>query len=141
MRTGNCLVKKFKKPKEDRSNQDIFFSQVDLKLVARVLRMSRITTDQLVWCHAKLSNISFIEGRVHREPSFLLFPCWLRSTVQLYVGELVLFIHLLFPTSLWVHVWSLGRIFNSLEYLCWVVLFWSCHCNGVEIQINTCDHF
>lgn len=75
LRTGNCLVKKFKKPKEDRSNQDIFFSQVDLKLVARVLRMSRITTDQLVWCHAKLSNISFIEGRVHREPSFLLFPC------------------------------------------------------------------
>ncbi|CAL9127000.1 unnamed protein product [Musa textilis] len=75
LRTGNCLVKKFKKPKEDRSNQDLFFSQVDLKLVARVLRMSRIATDQLVWCHAKLSNISFIEGRVHREPSFLLFPC------------------------------------------------------------------
>lgn len=76
LRIRNCLVKKFKKPKEDRSNQDLFFTQVDLKLVARVLRMSRITTEQLVWCHTKLSNIVFIEGKVHREPSFLLFPCW-----------------------------------------------------------------
>ncbi|XP_042406574.1 uncharacterized protein LOC121996622 [Zingiber officinale] len=75
LRTGNCLVKKFKKPKEDRSNQDLFFSQVDLKLVARVLRMSKITTHQLVWCDAKLSNIWFVEAKVYREPSFLLFPC------------------------------------------------------------------
>ncbi|URD71914.1 hypothetical protein MUK42_09931 [Musa troglodytarum] len=75
LRIRNCLVKKFKRPKEDRSNQDVFFSQVDLKLVARVLRMSRITTEQLVWCHTKLNNIVFIEGKVHREPSFLLFPC------------------------------------------------------------------
>lgn len=74
LRTGNCLVKKFKKPKDDRSNQELFFSQVDLKLVARVMRMSRITTEQLVWCHAKLSNIIFIEAKVHRENSFLLFP-------------------------------------------------------------------
>ncbi|CAL9102509.1 unnamed protein product [Musa textilis] len=76
LRTGNCLVKKFKRPKEDRSNQDLFFSQVDLKLVARVLRMSTITTDQLVWCHAKLSSITFTERKVQRESSFLLFPCW-----------------------------------------------------------------
>ncbi|XP_009381895.2 uncharacterized protein LOC103969991 [Musa acuminata AAA Group] len=76
LRTGNCLVKKFKKPKEDRSNQDIFFSQVDLKLVARVLRMSTISTDQLVWCHAKLSSITFTERKVQRESSFMLFPCW-----------------------------------------------------------------
>ncbi|XP_042458434.1 uncharacterized protein LOC122042396 isoform X1 [Zingiber officinale] len=74
LRTGNCLVKKFKKPKDDRSNQELFFSQVDLKLVARVMRMSRITTEQLVWCHAKLNNIRFIEAKVHRENSFLLFP-------------------------------------------------------------------
>ncbi|WOL20279.1 hypothetical protein Cni_G29083 [Canna indica] len=75
VRTGNCLVKKFKKPKEDRLNQDIFFSHVDLKLIARVLRMSRVTTEQLVWCHAKLSCITFTERKIHREPSFLLFPC------------------------------------------------------------------
>ncbi|URE15678.1 hypothetical protein MUK42_03559 [Musa troglodytarum] len=75
VRTGNCIVKKFKRPREDRSNQDLFFSQVDLKLVARVLRMSTITTDQLVWCHKKLSKIRLVERKIYREPSFLLFPC------------------------------------------------------------------
>ncbi|XP_017697685.2 uncharacterized protein LOC103703171 [Phoenix dactylifera] len=75
LRTGNCLVKKFKKPKEDRTNQDLFFSQVDMKLVARVLKMSRITTEQLVWCHKKLNKINFVDRKIHREPAFLLFPC------------------------------------------------------------------
>lgn len=75
LKTGNCLVKKLKKPREDRSNQDLFFSQVDMKLVSRVLKMSRLTTDQLVWCHMKLSKITFSDRKIHREPSFLLFPC------------------------------------------------------------------
>ncbi|KAL6655588.1 hypothetical protein ACP70R_006414 [Stipagrostis hirtigluma subsp. patula] len=76
LRTGNCIVKKFKKPKEDRSNQNLFFSQVDMRLVARVLRMPRITSDQLQWCKAKLDKIILLENRkIHREPSFLLFPC------------------------------------------------------------------
>ncbi|KAK8947631.1 hypothetical protein KSP40_PGU016411 [Platanthera guangdongensis] len=74
-RSGNCIVKKFKKPREDRSNQDLFFSQIDLKLVSRVLKMSRISSDQLSWCHRKLSKINFSPGKVHRAPSFLLFPC------------------------------------------------------------------
>ncbi|KAJ6823981.1 uncharacterized protein M6B38_129985 [Iris pallida] len=76
LKTGNCLAKKLKKRREDgSSNQDLFFSQVDVKLVARVLRMSRITTDQLAWCRAKLSKITVAGRKIHREPSFLLFPC------------------------------------------------------------------
>jgi len=75
LKTGNCLVKKFKKAREDRSNQDLFFSQVDMKLVSRVVKMSKITTDQLVWCDKKLSKITFADRKIHREPSFLLFPC------------------------------------------------------------------
>ncbi|XP_020590323.1 uncharacterized protein LOC110031460 [Phalaenopsis equestris] len=75
LRTGNCLVRKFKRPQEDRSNQDLFFSQVDLKVVSRVLRMPRITTEQLIWCHEKLSNITFCGKKVQRDPSFLVFPC------------------------------------------------------------------
>lgn len=74
-RSGNCIVKKFKKPQEDRSNQDLFFSQIDMKLVSRVLKMSRISSDQLIWCHRKLTKINFTPGKVHRVPSFLLFPC------------------------------------------------------------------
>ncbi|KAF8657695.1 hypothetical protein HU200_059851 [Digitaria exilis] len=75
LRTGNCIVKKFKKPKEDRSNQNLFFSQVDMKLVARVLRMPRITSEQLHWCKAKLDKIILVDRKIHREASFLLFPC------------------------------------------------------------------
>ncbi|XP_062200093.1 uncharacterized protein LOC133902499 [Phragmites australis] len=75
LRTGNCIVKKFKKPKEDRSNQNLFFSQVDMRLVARVLRMPRITSDQLQWCKAKLDKIILVDRKIHREASFLLFPC------------------------------------------------------------------
>ncbi|KAK8947630.1 hypothetical protein KSP40_PGU016410 [Platanthera guangdongensis] len=74
-RAGNCIVKRFKKPQEDRSNQDLFFTQIDLKLVSRALKMSRISSEQLRWCHKKLSKINFSPGKVHRDPSFLLFPC------------------------------------------------------------------
>ncbi|KAF0915401.1 hypothetical protein E2562_036099 [Oryza meyeriana var. granulata] len=75
LRTGNCIVKKFKKPKEDNLNQNLFFSQVDMRLVARVLRMPRITSEQLQWCKAKLDKIALVDRRIHREASFLLFPC------------------------------------------------------------------
>lgn len=76
LKTGNCIVKKFKKAREaDRSNQDLFFSQVDIKLISRVLKMSYITSDQLVWCHNKLNKITFKYRKIQRESSFLLFPC------------------------------------------------------------------
>ncbi|KAF9663727.1 hypothetical protein SADUNF_Sadunf17G0082200 [Salix dunnii] len=76
LRSGNCILRKFQKHREDNSNQVLyFFSQVDMKLVARVLSMSRVTTDQLLWCHNKLSKINFVSRKIHVEPSFLLFPC------------------------------------------------------------------
>ncbi|XXG61361.1 hypothetical protein AAC387_Pa04g3041 [Persea americana] len=75
LKTGNCLVKRFQKHKENRSDLVLFFSQVDMKLVSRVLKMSRVTTDQLLWCHKKLSKITFTNRKIYREPSFLLFPC------------------------------------------------------------------
>lgn len=75
VRSGNCIVKKFQKNHKEEPDQLLFFSQIDLKLVARVLRMSRITSDQLGWCHEKLRRISFANRKIHVEPSFLLFPC------------------------------------------------------------------
>lgn len=76
VRGGNCILRRFRKSREDDSDHVLyFFSQVDLKLVARVLNMSRITTEQLVWCHSKLSRISFENRKIQVEPSFLLFPC------------------------------------------------------------------
>ncbi|MCL7034339.1 hypothetical protein MKW94_010458 [Papaver nudicaule] len=76
MRIGNCIVRKFQKQHEEHSSsQAHFHSQVDLKLVSRVLNMSIITTDQLVWCRKKLDNITLVDRKIHLESSFLPFPC------------------------------------------------------------------
>lgn len=76
VRSGNCILRRFRKCREEDSDHVLyFFSQVDMKLVSRVLNMTRITTDQLVWCHSKLSRISFEDRKIEVEPSFLLFPC------------------------------------------------------------------
>ncbi|KAB1208344.1 hypothetical protein CJ030_MR7G023873 [Morella rubra] len=75
LRSGNCIVKKFQKHHSDHLDQALCFAQVELKLISRVLSMSRLTRDQLVWCHEKLDQINFISRRIHVEPSFFLFPC------------------------------------------------------------------
>ncbi|KAM1417612.1 uncharacterized protein LOC126607126 [Malus sylvestris] len=74
-RSGNCVVKKFQKHQERRLEHDLFTAQVELRLISRVLNLSKIKTEQLVWCHQKLENINFVHRKVHVEPSFLLFPC------------------------------------------------------------------
>ncbi|XP_071702709.1 uncharacterized protein [Rutidosis leptorrhynchoides] len=78
LRSGNCILKKLRSCREDDETEDqvlYFFCQVDLKLVSRVLQMSKLTGDQLIWCHNKLSKVSFVNKKIHVEPSFLLFPC------------------------------------------------------------------
>lgn len=76
LRGGNCVLRKFQKHQEETSDQVLcFFSQVDMKLVRRVLNMSRLTSDQLTWCSSKLSKIVFVHRKLHIEPSFSLFPC------------------------------------------------------------------
>ncbi|KAJ8750353.1 hypothetical protein K2173_014268 [Erythroxylum novogranatense] len=76
LRSGNCILRKLRKQQEDSSDHVLyFFSQVDMKLVSRVLNMSKVTMEQLIWCHNKLSKINFVSRKIHVEPSFLLFPC------------------------------------------------------------------
>ncbi|KAF5763809.1 putative ribosomal protein L34Ae [Helianthus annuus] len=77
LRSGNCILKKLRSCKEDETEDQVlyFFCQVDMKLVSRVLQMARLTSDQLIWCHNKLSKVSFVNTKIHVEPSFLLFPC------------------------------------------------------------------
>jgi hypothetical protein len=77
LRSGNCMIKRFQKHQQNDHLPDssLLFAQVELKLVSRVLNMSRLTTDQLVWCRVKLGQINFIHRKIHVEPSFLLFPC------------------------------------------------------------------
>ncbi|XP_041004517.1 uncharacterized protein LOC121249781 [Juglans microcarpa x Juglans regia] len=77
LKSGNCMLKKFQKHQDEYNiDHHYFFCQVDMKLVSRVLNMHRITTDQLVWCRGKLSQIRFVNRKMHVEsPSILLFPC------------------------------------------------------------------
>ncbi|KAI4320426.1 hypothetical protein MLD38_033909 [Melastoma candidum] len=77
LKGGNCILRKFQKQRDDHSSDHVlyFFSQVDMKLVRRVLNMSRLTTDQISWCSGKLSRIVFVRRKIHVEPSFSLFPC------------------------------------------------------------------
>ncbi|CAL1392122.1 unnamed protein product [Linum trigynum] len=85
VRSGSCILRKFQKKQQKHDDEEssspssdnvlYFFCQVDMKLVARVLNMSKITTEQLLWCRSKLSRISFVGRRVHVDPSFSLFPC------------------------------------------------------------------
>ncbi|KAK9060136.1 hypothetical protein SSX86_020840 [Deinandra increscens subsp. villosa] len=76
LRTGNCIVKKFQKQQETILDQHMFVSQVELRLISRVLNLPRVTRDQLLWCHSKLNNIIFIDRKIHVEDSlFFIFPC------------------------------------------------------------------
>ncbi|KAL6146881.1 hypothetical protein ACLB2K_057558 [Fragaria x ananassa] len=82
-RSQNRIIKRFRKHEEEGEEDEesanhghlSFFSQVDIRLVSRVLNMSIITQDQLVWCQSKLSKIHFVRRKVHEDPSFLWFPC------------------------------------------------------------------
>ncbi|XP_075509513.1 uncharacterized protein LOC142545923 [Primulina tabacum] len=79
LRSENCILKKFRRCRDDGEDEWdqvlSFFCQVDMRLVSRVLRMPRITRDQLIWCHDKLNRISFVDRKMRVEPGFLLFPC------------------------------------------------------------------
>lgn len=74
LRSGSCIVKKLQKHHGNRFNRGLFFAQIELKLISRVLSMTKLTTDQLVWCHEKLAKINFCNRKLVVEPSFLLFP-------------------------------------------------------------------
>lgn len=78
-KSENCILRKIQKHhhlEDNGSDHELyFFSQVDMKLVSRVLNMSKITTEQLVWCSDKLSKINVVGGKLYVEPCFLLFPC------------------------------------------------------------------
>ncbi|XP_074274587.1 uncharacterized protein LOC141598737 isoform X2 [Silene latifolia] len=74
VRSGNCIVRKFQKHQESRLSPEMFLAQVELRLVSRVLNMSTLSTEQLLWCHKKMNKTNIIGRKVYIESSFLLFP-------------------------------------------------------------------
>ena len=53
---------------------EILMALLDIKLVSRVLRMSRIITDHLQWCQKRFGKLNIRKGKVHRPHGTILFP-------------------------------------------------------------------
>lgn len=54
---------------------ELLFGVIDIKVLSRVLRMVRISKEQLIWCEEKLKKLHVSDGKLLRDPSPILFPC------------------------------------------------------------------
>lgn len=54
----------------------VLLGLIDLKVVARVLRMPEVTDQQLHWCEEKMNRlrVDIRDGSLHRDPAPLFFP-------------------------------------------------------------------
>ncbi|CAJ1932084.1 unnamed protein product [Sphenostylis stenocarpa] len=64
VRTGNCIVKKFQRHHEDQYDHEQLVAQVGLRLISRMMNMSRLKKEQLIWCHEKLNRIKFLSRKI-----------------------------------------------------------------------------
>ncbi|ESW07857.1 hypothetical protein PHAVU_010G164300 [Phaseolus vulgaris] len=69
--------KGWKKNSWPQKHEDIqlLLGLVDVKMVSRVLRMTRMTREQLFWCEEKMKKLDLSSGRLERDPCPILFPC------------------------------------------------------------------
>ncbi|KAK6911195.1 Protein of unknown function DUF1666 [Dillenia turbinata] len=55
---------------------ELLFGLIDCKIISRVLRMVKITKEQLLWCEEKMKKLELTnDGRLQRDLSPVLFPC------------------------------------------------------------------
>jgi hypothetical protein len=53
---------------------EILLGFIDIKIISRVLKMSRISKDHLRWCEEKLNKLVVSKGKLHRDYSPVFFP-------------------------------------------------------------------
>lgn len=53
---------------------EILLGFIDIKIISRVLKMSRISKDHLRWCEEKLNKLVVSNGKLHRDYSPVFFP-------------------------------------------------------------------
>ncbi|GJN04015.1 hypothetical protein PR202_ga21521 [Eleusine coracana subsp. coracana] len=53
----------------------LLFALIDIKVVSRVLRMAKLSKEQLLWCEEKMSKLDLSDNRLRRDGSPILFPC------------------------------------------------------------------
>lgn len=54
---------------------ELLFGLIDVKILCRVLRMVKISKEQLIWCEEKMKKLGLSDGKLERDPSPILFPC------------------------------------------------------------------
>uniref|UniRef100_A0A2K1WQG6 Uncharacterized protein n=1 Tax=Populus trichocarpa TaxID=3694 RepID=A0A2K1WQG6_POPTR len=71
------MIKEWKKKCWPQTYNDVqlLFSLVHIKILSTVLRMVRISKEQIRWCEEKMKKINLPNGRLQRDPSPILFPC------------------------------------------------------------------
>ncbi|PWA48485.1 hypothetical protein CTI12_AA490360 [Artemisia annua] len=79
------LKELWKKRKGGKKNQwpatqedvELLLALIDVKVISRVLRMVKITKEQLFWTEEKMKklHVSAATGKLQRDPSPILFPC------------------------------------------------------------------
>uniref|UniRef100_A0A0D9X9T8 Uncharacterized protein n=1 Tax=Leersia perrieri TaxID=77586 RepID=A0A0D9X9T8_9ORYZ len=53
----------------------LLFALIDIKVVSRVLRMAKLSKEQLLWCEEKMSKLDLPDNKLRRDGSPILFPC------------------------------------------------------------------
>lgn len=53
---------------------ELLLGLIDVKVISRVLRMVKISKEQLFWCEEKMKKLD-LSGKLQRDPSPILFPC------------------------------------------------------------------
>ncbi|KAE8658884.1 hypothetical protein F3Y22_tig00116965pilonHSYRG00047 [Hibiscus syriacus] len=53
----------------------LLFALIDVNIISRVLRMEKISKEQLFWCEEKIKKLDLCDGMLQRDPSPILFPC------------------------------------------------------------------
>ncbi|XP_072953308.1 uncharacterized protein [Typha angustifolia] len=54
---------------------ELLFGLIDIKVISRVLRMSKLGKEQLLWCEEKMSKLDLSDNKLRRDGSPILFPC------------------------------------------------------------------
>lgn len=54
---------------------ELLLGLIDVRVISRVLRMTRISKEQLLWCDEKISKLDLSDNKLRRDVSPILFPC------------------------------------------------------------------
>ncbi|KAL3653176.1 hypothetical protein CASFOL_002857 [Castilleja foliolosa] len=69
--------KSYKKKTWPSTSDDVemLLGLIDVKALLRVLRMVRISKEQLFWCEEKIKKLGLSESKLQRDPTPIIFPC------------------------------------------------------------------